>query len=423
MSGQAATPAWVGSRYGWVVVAVSAIVNSLAWSVRSTFAVFYVALLGEFAWRRGEAALGYSLSWLLLLVFSPLAGWLYDRWGARLLVPAGGLLLGTALALTGQVTTLWQYYLAFGVLGGAGIAGIQIPAAAIVSRWFVRSRGAAMGVISAGASASAIIFYPLNTYLIAAFGWRSALAIFGLLVAVVTIPLAAFLYRDPPGSVDGPGRGTVDPPPTAAPDWTLGRALRSAPFWAVFAMWGFGVIGYQIVTTHQVAHALERGFGAVTLGWVFGLGGACTVAGNVIGGALSDRWGREWVFGVGSAIGIAGIGCLGWLDGPEDLLLLLGYVAAGVGFGMRISLLAAIPADLFAGRHLGVILGAAQGGGGLGGFIGPFLGGWLFDVTGSYQIAFAAAALAIAASAVAAWVAAPRRARAATGATSRIGNP
>ena len=71
-------------------------------------------------------------------------------------------------------------------------------------------------------------------------------------------------------------------------------------------MWGFGVIGYQIVTTHQVAHALERGFSAVTLGWVFGLGGACTVAGNVIGGALSDRWGREWVFALGSAIGIAG---------------------------------------------------------------------------------------------------------------------
>ena len=159
--------------YRWVVVGVSATVNSLAWSVRSTFAAFYVALLGEFAWRRGEAAVGYSLSWLLLIVFSPLAGWLYDRWGARLLVPAGGLLLGLALVLTGRVTTLWQYYLAFGVLGGAGIACIQIPAAAIVGRWFVRSRGAAMGSISAGASASAIVFYPLNTYLIVALGWRA----------------------------------------------------------------------------------------------------------------------------------------------------------------------------------------------------------------------------------------------------------
>ncbi len=400
--------------YRWVVVGVSATVNSLAWSVRSTFAVFYVALLGEFGWKRGEAAIGYSLSWLLLLVFSPVAGWLYDRWGARLLVPAGGLLLGAALVLTGRVTALWQYYLVFGVLGGAGIACIQMPAAAIVSRWFVRSRGAAMGVISAGASASAIVFYPLNTWLIAVFGWRTALALFGLIVALVTVPLAAFLYRDPPRTVEDQ-RGEVPVGPVAAGDWTLGMALRSVAFWAVFAMWAFGVIGYQIVTTHQVAHALAQGFGAVTLGWMFALGGACTVAGNLLGGSLSDHWGREWVFGLGSAIGIAGIGCLGWLDGAGDRLLLLGYVVSGVGFGMRISLLAAIPTDLFAGRHLGVILGAAHGGGGLGGFIGPFLGGWLFDVTGSYQIAFVVAALAIAASAVAAWVAAPRRARTAPG--------
>ena len=405
--------------YGWVVVGVSATVNSLAWSVRSTFAVFYVALLGEFAWRRGEAAIGYSLSWLLLIVFSPLAGWLYDRWGARLLVPAGGLFLGLALTLTGGVTTLWQYYLAFGVLGGAGIACIQVPAASIVGRWFIRSRGAAMGIISAGASASAIVFYPVNTYLIATFGWRTALVIFGLLVAVVTIPIAGLLYREPSDSRVGPA---PDRSPAGTGDWTLGLALRSMPFWAVFLMWGFGVIGYQIVTTHQVAHALDRGFGAATLGWVFGLGGACTVAGNVIGGVLSDRWGREWVFALGSIIGIAGIACLGLIAGPGDLLLLLGYVASGVGFGMRISLLAAIPTDLFAGRNLGVILGAAQGGGGLGGFIGPFLGGWLFDVTGSYQIAFAVAARAIGASAVAAWVAAPRRAGAARQAASRIGS-
>ena len=392
-------------RYGWVVVGVSATVNVLAWSVRSTFALFYVALLGEFAWRRGDAALGYSLSWLLLAVFSPLAGWLYDRWGARVIVPLGGALLGGALALTGHVTTLWQYCLAFGVLGAAGIACIQMPAATIVNRWFVRSRGAAMGVVSAGASASAVLFYPVNAWLILTLGWRDAFVAFGLVVAGVVMPLAALLYREPRVR-------EAQPRPIAevADEWTLGTALRTVPFWAVFAMWGLGVIGYQIVTTHQVAHAVERGFDAVTLGWVFAFGGACTVAGNLVGGTLSDRWGREWVFTLGSLVGIAGIAALAWIDGRDDLLLLLVYAASGFGFGMRISLLSAIPADLFAGRHLGVILGAAQGGGGVGGFIGPFLGGWLFDVSGSYQIAFATAALTIALSAVAVWVSAPRRA-------------
>jgi MFS family permease len=398
--------------YGWTVVGVSATVNSLAWSVRSTFALFYVALLAEFGWGRGPAALGYSLSWLCLLLFSPLAGWLYDRWGARVTVPVGGIVLGAALALTGQVTAPWQYYLTLGVLGAAGIAGMMMPAAAIVGRWFARSRGTAMGLIAAGSSASAVIFYPLNTWLIVGLGWRLAFLVYGLVVVLVTVPLAAVLYREPPARAGAtPARADVDSPTSPGEEWTLAAALRSHRFWAVFTMWALGVVGYQIVTTHQVAHAAERGFDAITLGWVFGLGGAATVAGNLLGGALADRWGSGWVFALGSVIGVAGIGCLASLRGPEDIALLLLYAIAGLGFGMRIALLAAIPAELFAGRHLGVILGVANGGGGVGGFIGPFLGGWLFDVTGSYGLAFAVAALAITGAAVAAWIAVAGRAQ------------
>jgi MFS family permease len=398
-------PDRTGAGYGWVVVAVSATVNSLAWSVRSTFALFYVSLLAEFGWGRGEAALGYSLSWLFLLVFSPLGGWLYDRWGARWVVAAGGLLLGAALALTGQVTALWQYYVAFGVLGAAGISAIMMPAAAIVSRWFVGSRGAALGFISAGSSASAIVFYPLNAWLIDTLGWRTAFSAYGLVVSVIVLVVAA-LYREPPAAARRPDPGARTP--GDGDGSTVAMALRSHRFWAVFMMWALGVIGYQIVTTHQVAHAVDRGFAPATVAWVFGLGAISTVTGNVIGGWLSDRWGRGPVFALGSVIGIVGIGALAWTEGPSDLPLLLLYTAAGLGFGMRISLLAAIPADLFAGPRLGAILGLANGGGGLGGFIGPFLGGWLFDVTGSYQIAFATAAIAIAGSAVAACIAARR---------------
>src|SRR5688572_8029881 len=111
----------------WTVVGVSTAVNALAWGARSTFALFYVAMLEEFAWGRGPTALGYSLSWLGFVVFAPVAGWLSDRWGTRTVVTGGGVILGVALALTGQVTSLAQYYLCFGVLGAAGIAGMLIP--------------------------------------------------------------------------------------------------------------------------------------------------------------------------------------------------------------------------------------------------------------------------------------------------------
>jgi MFS family permease len=395
-----------GPAYRWVIVAVAASGNSLAWSVRSTFALFYVALLSEFGWPRGQAALGYSLSWLLLIVFSPLAGWLGDRFGARVVVAAGGLLLGTGMVLTGRVHELWGYCVTFGVLGAAGIALIMMPAFAATSRWFATGRGTALGIVSAGASASAVIFYPANAWLIDVLGWRTALGAYGLVIVLGVVPAAVLLYRPAPANAAAEtGAAPHDP---ATREWTLASALRTYQLWAAFAMWGLGVIGYQIMTTHQVAHALDRGFDASTVAWVFGLSGLFTTAGNVAGGILADRWGRARVFGLGSAIGVAGIVCFAQLAAPDDMLRLLAYAGAGFGFGMRISLLSAIPADVFHGRHLGAILGFANAGGGLGGFIGPFLGGYLFDATGDYQLAFAVGALAVTGSAVAAWLAARR---------------
>jgi MFS family permease len=387
-----------------VVVGVSTAVNALAWGPRATFALFYVAMLEEFAWGRGPTALGYSLSWLGFVVWAPVAGWLYDRWGARTAVTIGGLVLGLALAGTGQVTSLPQYYLCFGLLGAAGIAGIIIPATTIVTRWFVGARGTAMGVLSTGGPASAVVFYPLNAWLIATLGWRCALVVFGCIVAVATVALA-LLYRDPPAAeaaAPQPGQSVT----SSGETWTLRRALRSGRLWAAFIMTALGVIGFQVMATHQVAHAVDRGFEPATVVWLFSFGGLSMVAGNVLGGWLSDRVGSGWVFVLGSLVAIAGIGCFALMRGPQDAPLLVLYTAAGFGFGMRIALLSTIPAAVFSGPHLGTILGVVQAGGGLGGAIGPFLGGWLFDVTGSYGLAFLAAAAAVAGSSVAAWLAA-----------------
>ncbi|HEV8441509.1 MAG TPA: MFS transporter [Methylomirabilota bacterium] len=392
--------------YQWIVLGVSTAVNALAWSARSTFALFYIAMLEEFGWGRGPTALGYSLSWLCFVAFAPISGWLHDRWGARAVVKVGGLVLGLALVLTGRVTSLTEYYLCFGVLSAAGIACIVIPSTTIVTRWFVRSRGTAMGILSAGNPASAVAFYPVNAWLIVTLGWRGALVAFGCIVAAATVSLA-LLYREPPVDEErfrqAAAAGATRP---ARAEWTLRRAFRSSRLWAAFAMMALGVIGFQIMATHQVAHAVDRGVQHSTVVWLFAFGAACMMAGNLLGGWLSDQLGRGWVFALGSIVAVVGIGSLALIRGPHDLPLLLVYAISGFGFGMRIAQLSAIPADVFAGPHLGAILGVVQAGGGLGGAIGPFLGGWLFDVTGTYGPAFMAAGLAVAGSAIAAWFAA-----------------
>ncbi len=413
-----------GLYYGWVSVGLSALANALAWSVRSTFALYYVALLEEFGWQRGEAAVGYSLSWLLIMVFAPLAGRMSDRFGPRVAVPIGGLLLGAGLVLTGRAHSLWEYYLYFGVLGAAGIAFIMTPATAVIGAWFTRSRGTAMGIIAAGSSSSAVIFYPLNAWLIAQLGWRRAIAAFGAIVALGIVPLAALLYRRGPGDLGTiSGREGREPANTLlapetptpedcdVPDVTLWAAMLTVPLWAMFFMWMFGVTAYQIMTTHQMAHTLDKGFDPSTAAWVFGLAGVVTTAGNLIGGVISDRWGREWVFGLGSLLAVIGIGFFSSLTGPDDLWKLGAFsIVFGIGFGMRISQLAVIPADLYYGKHFGAIFGFLNGGGGIGGFIGPPLAGYLFDSAGNYRFAFAVSALAVIGSAIAVWIAAPRKA-------------
>jgi len=203
---------------------------------------------------------------------------------------------------------------------------------------------------------------------------------FGSIVAAATASLA-LLYRDPPTDEER-SRETgaaeteaTQSTPLAGEAWTLRRALHSIRLWAAFTMTALGVIGHQIMATHQVAHAVDRGFQYTTVVWLFAFGAGCMMAGNLLGGWLSDHFGRGWVFAFGSIVAIAGIGCLALMSGPGDLPLLLLYTVSGFGS--------------------------------LGGAIGPFLGGWLFDATGSYQLAFAAASFAIAGSAVAAWIAAP----------------
>jgi MFS family permease len=387
--------------YRWVILGASTAVTALAWSVRSTFALFFVAMIDDLAWGRGATAFGYSLTWLGFVVFAPAAGWLFDRSGARAVVIIGGALLGAALALTSRVTSAGEYYLWFGGLGAAGIALMFVPATTIVTRWFVRARGTAMGILSTGNPASAVLFYPINAWLITTLGWRSALLAFGAIVTIATV-VFALLYRDPPSDAAKPATQTVVSPEA----WTLRRALRNSRLWAAVMMTLLGHIGFNVMATHQVAYAVDHGFAQATVVWIFAFGAGCMMAGNLLGGWLSDQLGRGWVFALGSLIVVAGIGALMAVKGPHDTLLLVVYTASGFGFGMRIAQLAAIPADVFAGPHLGAILGVVQAGGGLGGAIGPYLGGWLFDVTGSYRLAFAVAAVATAGAAVAAWLAA-----------------
>jgi MFS family permease len=202
----------------------------------------------------------------------------------------------------------------------------------------------------------------------------------------------------------------------AAIDWTLARAVRTARFWWVAVAYFTGLFGWYAVQVHQTKYLVEIGFSASDAAWALGAVSLAGIPGQIVLGHLSDRIGREWVWTVGQ-LGFVGtyLALLLLKDTPTLPLLYAMVLLQGMlGYGLT-SVVGAIPAELFEGRHFGTILGTVMLAGIIGGAFGPWLTGALYDAQGSYTLAFWIAIALDIVSIVAIWFAAPRKVRAVAG--------
>jgi MFS family permease len=211
----------------------------------------------------------------------------------------------------------------------------------------------------------------------------------------------------------------VDPAWTAV-DWTLARAVRTARFWWVALGYFTGLFVWYAVQVHQTKYLVEIGFGARDAAWALGLVSLAGIPGQIALGHLSDRIGREWVWTVGSlgfALCYAALLALARTPTPA-LLVAMVACQGGLGYGLT-SVLGAIPAEIFQGRHFGAVFGTLMVASIVGGAAGPWVTGLLHDATGSYTLAFWIAIVLCVVSSVAIWLAAPRRVRAVAGRAGR----
>jgi MFS family permease len=203
-------------------------------------------------------------------------------------------------------------------------------------------------------------------------------------------------------------------------DWTLGRALRTARFWWIAAGYFCGLFAWYAVQVHQTKYLIEIGFSPSVAAWALGVVSLVAVPGQIALGHLSDRVGREWVWMIGNGGFV--LCCLALIllrAHPTTTLLYLMVVAQGtLGYGLT-SVMGAITAEIFAGRHFGSIFGTAMLAAILGGATGPWLTGSLHDHFANYAPAFWISICLSLVSATAIWFAAPRKVRVVAG---RINN-
>jgi MFS family permease len=392
--------------YGWVIVAVSGVTLLVAFGIRLSFTVFFVALTEEFSWLRAETAFIFSVSMIVFAGTSLFAGMAVDRWGARLVFAIGAIILATGLLLSSFIQTLGQLILTYGIVVGLGISILGLgPQAGNLAGWFRRRLGLAIGLAFAGTGLGTLTLTPAVELIITAWGWRAAYRLLALL-ALLLVPIILIFLRRSTRYSSVRGKGTLASNAQSRRNWTMSTAVRTRSFWLVMLA-AFGAIGpLRMLTVHQMAVAVAAGFDRLMAAAVIGLSGAVTAVAFVGFGYLSDRIGRRQAYLIGSLCLIAAIAILARLNSSEQAQWLLAYaLLLGLGEGSRSSLVTAVASDLFPGQALGSINGAVGSAFGAGAALFPWLAGRIFDVNGAYAIAFGLAVLTIIMSTVALWLA------------------
>ncbi len=416
--------------YGWIVVGVVFVTMAVGVNARTAFSLLYPPILDEFGWGRGITAGAFSFGFLVSAALSPALGRLMDRRGPRVVMELGVAAMAAGLLLVTLAREPWHLYATLGVLVGGGSVCLGFTGQALfLPNWFVRRRGLAMSIAFSGVGVGSIVLLPWVQTIIQHAGWRSACWALGIVVLVALAPLNLLLRGRPEelglapdGDYLTAGSSALGQPANvidrswAAIDWTLGRAVRTARFWWIAVGYFAAGFVWYAVQVHQTKYLVEIGFSGKDAAWALGAVSLAGVPGQIALGHLSDRIGREPVW----AIGCLGFGCtygalLLLRNDPSLLMLCLMIGSQGLlGYGIT-SVVGAIPAEIFEGRHYGTIFGTLMLALIVGGAAGPWLTGALHDWTGSYTLAFWISILASVLSAIAIWRAGPREVRAVAG--------
>jgi len=388
--------------YGWWVVLTSAF--AVFWGVPITvysFSVFLKSLTQDFHATRAAVSLAFTLRSVADAICIPFVGWLIARFGTRrVIIPAAvmfGLILLSIRVLSGGIGQFYVLYVAFSLAASVGFGPLAYGN--VVSFWFDRRRGLALGLTMFGIGCGAMILPPFAQLLISHFGWRSAYAILGLAVLLVPLPIVAAFLKEKPQVLgllpDGVvSAGVAAQAPADAVGLNASGAWRSATLWLIVCALFFVGASVQGCIVHTAAMLSDRGASAQKAALGSSVLGAAVMIGRVGTGYLLDRLFAPQVAACFFVCVAAGVGL--FLLGGPPWLAFLGAFLTGLGLGAEVDIIPYLVGRYFGLRWFAHIYSVILATFILSGAVGPLLMGWSFDLTHSYRaslFAFLAATL------------------------------
>lgn len=346
---------------------------------------FYDFMVREFGWTREQVTSGNAYSKLIIgPAFGFIAGWIIDRFGPRRLMLAGILMAGGALIGLGSISTLaWFYFFyLFNALGY--VCGGPLPNQVLLSRWFDKARGRAMGIAYLGIGIGGAIVPQLAAWLIASFGWHDALRIIGVLMILIAFP-AAFFVKDSPAEAAGMSAATAR---AAAERPPFGPILRSPVFYllAIASMCSIGAVG-GTVQNLKLFFSLDLGYSQAYSARILSLVLTGSIIGRLLMGWLADRWPKKYVMLLIYSIVAAAIPLL-FLFSASPAVPYVFALVFGIGLGGDYMIIPLMAAELFGVAVLGRLMGVILTADGVAEALAPMLVAGMRDRTGSYASGF-----------------------------------
>ena len=382
--------------YGWTILFAagsSMVVRNATASL--TLAVFIFPMSEDLGWSRTLIAGAASLGGLVATVASPVVGWALDRYGARTILTVSILVLGLSTISLAWATVPIAFYLAYGTGRVLFSSPLNIGPSVVVSRWFVRRRGRATGMLFLSHSLGMITFPLIAGLVIKYRGWEDAWIVLGVLVWVLALGPVSMLIRQSPESVgllpDGdlpeqPGAGNDVATAVEEVSWTLREAMRTPTLWLLALATGSLFLLQSGTNIHQGAYFLDQGLGVGVSAATLSVNAVFTGAGSLFWGWLVDRVPVRFTYaGVALMMAVALV-LFPSADSAIEALVVAAIFGAAVGGILVVPVVAY--ANYFGRRSLSAIRGVTEPFVSLGQAIGAIFSGAIYDVTGSYKDAF-----------------------------------
>jgi MFS family permease len=385
--------------YGyWIVVATFFCLFIVSGCGFFAFSLFVRPLQTDLGWGRGDIMAAFTIFYLVVGVASPFIGRVVDRYGARRVISTGALIAGLGFISLSLVNSLWHFHVSYAIIGIGMTAMGQVPSSAIVSNWFKKRRGTAIGIMSSGIGAGGFVLAPIvGGYIIPSFGWRVAYLVLATLTWALVIPLALLVMKTKPADMRLHPDGEQIPDtmvvtealPLAAKGITLQTALTTSAFWLISTSFLTGLFSQVGVLQHQVPYLEDIGFPVALASSALGVVGLMSAIGKFVFGWLCDRIPAKYVWSIGLGFQSLSVIILINVEPASHLAIIWLYaIMIGLGAGSWLPTMSMLVSTNFGLAAYGAIFGTVTLFECTGVATGPLMAGYMYDAMGNYHWAF-----------------------------------